>query len=214
MKLENEKDYPFRASLTKVARCGMCENYVEPDYEDGNIPISDYCEKGHEVVGPTITGEHDCKDYEYKPDRIDMPPEGRIFRFNGYVGGSEEMFNECYTCGHNFMGQCGGIGWVPIRKVNGVCEFYRDKKLTCKHAIPILQYGDHIRNNYCRLPPEKRDGDCSRGWKWHCCNAHTPYVESWKCYEPIHAPDKIGCEDKPERGQALGSDSGSESGLS
>lgn len=212
MKLEDKKDYPFRASLTKVARCGMCKNYVEPKFEE-DIALMDSCIKGHDIVGPTITGEHDCKDYEYRPDVIDMPPNGRIFRFNGYVGGSEAMFNECNGCGHNFMGRCNGIGWVPIRKVNGICEFFRERYKTCKHAIPVLQYGNHIRNNYCRLPPEQRDGDVSRGWKWHCSNAHTSYVESKKCYAPIHAPDEIGGTDEPSEGLGIGI-SGNEEGES
>jgi len=166
--LEVDKEYPFRASLTEVARCGMCanqENYI--------------CSKGHNIVYPTITGEHECTDYKYKPDCIVVIPENKVFTFVGL----RDRLPECNQCSHLLYGRCDGLHWYPFRIKDGKCEFFTDKSLICKYAIPYLQYGNHNRNNFCTLPPEERDGDTKRGWKWNCPNAHEKGIEYKKCYK-------------------------------
>lgn len=156
--LEDDKDYPWRASLTKVARCGMCQNC---------IGLGEGCRAGHGIVYPLINGEHACPDYKYLPDIINI---------------REPKFPECELCSHWFMGTCIGIEWHSIR-TRSICEIYRDARTICEHAIPTLQYGNHIRNNYCTLPPDQRDGDAKAGWKWMCPNAHNSYTEHLKCYK-------------------------------
>jgi len=167
--LKVDKEYPFRASLTKVARCGMCanqENYC--------------CNKEHDIIYPTIGGEHKCLDYEYKPDHIYLLPENKILIFTGLI----DKLSECNRCSHLLYERCNGIKWYPFKIKNGKCEFFRDKSLICKYAIPYLQYGNHNRNNFCTLPPEERDGDYTkRSWKCNCPNAHKEGIEYRKCYQ-------------------------------
>lgn len=174
--LEKDKDYPFRASLTKVARCGMC--LYNGHFKNGCLTDYD-CEKDHDIKYPTITNEHDCKDYKYLDDTIEVK-EGMIYR--GYST-PEPEFPECKECGYNFKGKCSGIQWIPIPIKNGKCQFFRDKNLICKYAIPTLQYSNHFRNNFCSLDPKLRDGDMKRGWKWMCPTAHEKYAEHYKCYK-------------------------------
>lgn len=157
MELDDDKDYPWRSSLTKVARCGMCKM---------RISLGDSCIAGRRIVYPLITGEHDCRHYRYLPDIIII---------------LKPKYPECELCSHWFKGICSGIEWRSFR-TRSICEFYRDARTVCVHAIPTLQYGDHHRNNYCTLPPEQRDGDSKMGWKWMCPNAHTRYCEHLKCY--------------------------------
>lgn len=168
--LKNEIDYPWRANLLTVARCGYCKWHDEAKYT---------CSKGHEIKGPTQVNEHDCKDYEYLPCNVPMPEEGYIFMFLGQMKKREE----CNDCGYLFQGRCSGINWYPFAIKQGKCEFFRSKNKTCKFAIPRLQYGDLGRNNFCKLAPEQRDG--GRGWKWNCRNAHTENGEYKTCYQPI-----------------------------
>lgn len=159
IELDNDKDYPFQSSLTKVARCGMCQNM---------IGLGVGCRARHRVVYPLMVGEHNCSDYKFQPDIINI---------------SKPKYPECELCSHWFKGVCSGIEWRSFR-TRSICEFYRDARTVCVHAIPVLQYGDHHRNNYCTLPPEQREGDMSRGWKWMCNNAHRSHVEHLKCYKP------------------------------
>lgn len=154
----------------------MCQNLR------GSWETDCACNLDHKLVYPLITGEHHCKDYCFKPDVVILPPRGKIFRFSGYGYTAQEMFPECYNCAHNFMGRCTGLKWIPIKKIDGICEFFREKGLICKNAIPMLQYPNHARNNYCKCPPHLRDGDGRQGWKWLCPNAHTKYVERKSCY--------------------------------
>ena len=170
--LEADKEYPFRASLTKIARCGMCRNGVG-DY----LVIS--CSKNHKLVYPLICGEHECPDYEYKPDHIEIIPEDKTLIFTRLI----DRLLECNQCSHLLYGRCTGVKWDPFKIKDGKCEFFRDKSLICKHAIPYLQYGNHHRNNFCTLPPEERDGDTRRGWKWNCPGAHEKDIEYKKCYQ-------------------------------
>ena len=161
IKLEDDVGYPFRASLTKKARCGMCIFFSGME----NLT----CKVGHKLIFPLINGEHHCKDYRYKP-------WGTILKHSPRSA-------ECKDCSHLYMGVCDGIKHHPFQK-EPTCEFFRHKDLTCKNAIPMFQYGSYIRNNYCKLPPHLRDGDSSRSWKWMCPNAHTPDIEHRKCYKP------------------------------
>lgn len=165
--LDDEKDYPWRASLTKTARCFYCSHFFNDDS----------CALEHQVVYPLINGEHHCPDYVYVPDKIPKID-------NPFAVPESEY---CVKCSKFFQGACSGKSWIPIHIKNGRCEFFRDMDKTCKNAIPFLQYGNHIRNNYCKLPPHLRDGDCSRGWKWCCPQAHTEHIENKKCYRPMDA---------------------------
>lgn len=158
--MKDDESKPWRASFTKVARCGMCAFYA--GFNAGK------CSKGRTYIYPLITGEHHCKDYIHNRD------QPRFF--------TKPEYPLCKRCGHWFNGRCDGIRWWPHK--TEPCEFFRDRRLTCRNAIPMSQYGDHNRNNYCKLPPRLRDGDSSRGWKWLCPNAHTEYVTGLKCYKP------------------------------
>lgn len=157
MELDDDRDYPWQSSLTKVARCGMCRM---------RISLGDSCIAGHRIVYPLMVGEHNCRDYRYLPDIIII---------------LKPKYPECELCSHWFKGVCSGIEWRSFR-TRSICEFYRDARTICEHAIPTLQYGDHHRNNYCTLPPDQRDGDAKMGWKWMCPNAHNSHVEHLKCY--------------------------------
>lgn len=163
--LEPDKGYPWRSSLTKKAVCGMCA-FCKAD-EQGN------CLKKHRIIYPLLNGEHHCKDYLFRPDNPKVYP--------GPFGHAD--FPECENCAHCYNGICDGKRWLPLKR-EPICEFFYDKKLVCKNAIPEVQYGNHIRNNFCKLPPHLRDGDSKRGWKWRCPNAHTQYAKNLKCYKP------------------------------
>lgn len=155
MELDDDNDYPWQSSLARVARCGMCKHYADQG-----------CTAGHRIVYPLIAGEHNCPDYRFQPDIITI---------------RTPKYPECDLCSHWFKGNCSGIEWHSFR-TRSICEFYRDARTVCVHAIPMLQYGDHHRNNYCTLPPDQRDGDSKMGWKW-MCPAHTRYCEHLKCYK-------------------------------
>ena len=160
------KGYPWRASLTKKARCATCKRNSGA-----------YCTKGHKRQYPLYTKTHDCPDFDFKPS----PPPG--------TGSEDELlFPECSECGYNFVNKCTGIRWRPISKKDGKCEFFRHKDLICKNAIPYLQYCNHMRNNYCRLPPHKRDGAAKQRWSWNCPWAHGIGVERLHCYKPKKVP--------------------------
>jgi hypothetical protein len=175
--LRDEQGYPWRASLTKKARCGMCENIRFNELE---------CRLGHNLVYPLITGEHRCKDYKYKYELVILPPEGYIF-ISGVLLNS--IFPECCDCAHNLLGRCDGVHCFPIMRINGNCEYFRSKCLICKNAIPMFQYGSYTRNNYCRLPPHLRDDPCKNGWKWLCPAANRAEAENMNCYSPMDVDD-------------------------
>lgn len=104
--------------------------------------------------------KHDCPDFEYDPD-------GEIVE--------RTLFNVpehdyCTDCAHHFKGVCSGKDWFPAKTVPR-CEFFRDKNLICKHAEPVIQYGNGLRNNKCNL----------KGGNSHCCYAHTS--THLECYE-------------------------------
>lgn len=171
-------EYPFRASLIKIARCGMCENTIREDHgRDGDLVIE--CTMGLELIYPLITGEHKCKLYKYKPIPQVKVPKNKLKTFVGLI----DQLKECKQCSHNLQGYCDGIKWFPF-ETDPKCEFFRAKNLICKYAIPYFQYGSTMRNNYCQLEPEKRAGDNKRGWKWNCPNAHEKSAEYYKCYNP------------------------------
>jgi hypothetical protein len=159
--LKDNVGYPFRASLEGKARCFYCKNFT-------GIYAPDGCLKGHEVQFPLVTNEHHCRDYYYNKRPVPI---------------KEPKHPECSECAYWYFG-CSGIKWLPY-KDDPKCEFFHHKNEVCKNAIPMLQYGCNTRNNYCKLPPHLRDGDSSRGWKWVCPNAHTPHVQSRKCYKPV-----------------------------
>lgn len=163
--LSDDIDYPFRASLTGVARCGLCKHH------DIRLIV---CAAGLKIQYPTIAKEHDCPQYEYQKD-VFKPTPFQLCELT-----------ECATCAHELDGFCTGKHWLPF-KTKPICEFYRAKSLTCRHAVPHYQDGcgpSLFRNNYCDLPPEQRDGYQNFGWKCCCPAAHTAAAEKLSCYEP------------------------------
>ena len=165
MYLAESKGYPFRASLTKRARCAACQHL-------GGF----LCRRGKDVQYPLYSNVHSCPAFKFKPLPFNVPQDC----FNGLD------YPECANCGHNFRNICSGKRWIPVQIKDGKCEFFRDKKLICKYAIPYSQYCNHLRNNYCRLPPHLRDQekDVSRGWSWNCNFAHIKGIECFSCYKP------------------------------
>lgn len=160
------KGYPWRASLLNKARCATCQYH----YLSGDTGFE--CKKKHILQYPTYSKTHDCPDFKFKPNPPPEPDENEL------------LFSECSKCGYNFMSRCDGIRWRPIGKKDSKCEFFRPKYLICKNAIPYLQYCNHLRNNYCKLPPHKREGDMKRGWSWNCPYAHKDYADGLHCYKP------------------------------
>jgi len=99
------KGYPWRASLTKKARCATCKRNSGA-----------YCTKGHKRQYPLYTKTHDCPDFDFKPS----PPPG--------TGSEDELlFPECSECGYNFVNKCTGIRWRPISKKDGKCNSFAIK---------------------------------------------------------------------------------------
>lgn len=143
-------------------RCGTCKRMDKP---------LGPCMAGHQLQYPLMVTEHDCPDYEHEPSWV---PKANVFTVTGLP--------ECADCGYHLHDRCSGKGWIPA-KTDPRCEFFRHKNLTCKHALPILQYGTDYRNNRCSLPPEQRSGSMANGKEWCCPNAHR--WTSMKCYEPI-----------------------------
>ncbi len=166
MKLAISKGYPWRASLSRKARCSACVNYIE----HSGFGIS--CSEENKIQYPTYSKTHGCPDFKFKPQEEFTGPRNE-FEYIPYP--------ECFGCGHNFKGACSGKQWLPVKIVDDKCEFYRDKKLICRNAIPYLQYCNNLRNNYCKLPPHKRDSN--RGWGCNCPSAHYPGIEHKKCYK-------------------------------
>ena len=163
IELSDKQDYPWRESLTNKARCACCSRYS----------VIAGCLDDRKLVYPLYAQTHDCSGFKFKPADPIRPT----------------VFNqceraECSTCGHNLDNVCSGKEWFPPKLKDGLCEFWRDRALTCRFAVPYHQYVGGYRNNYCRLEPEKRDGDASQGWRWNC-SAHMPFVCKLKCYQPI-----------------------------
>lgn len=159
------KGYPWRASLTKKARCATCK-FVK----------STKCLEGKKLQYPLYSYSHNCKDFEFNPKSFDL---------------YEDMFTackyaECIECSHNFKNRCSGKRWCPVTIKDGKCEFFRHKDLICKNAIPYSQYCNQLRNNYCKLPPHKRDISerVSESWHWNCIFAHVKGIENYSCYKP------------------------------
>lgn len=167
--------FPWRASLTKVARCACCEHY-QTDYPQNLVP--DSCARGHQLIYPLYTQTHHCKDFLF------VPPESRPDYCISSLFNQPE-FEYCPLCSHYFKGLCDGKHWIPVQIKDGRCEFFRDRNLTCRYSIPYCQYIGGYRNNYCKLPPQYRDGDAKQGWKWNCPSAHCEGIERLKCYKPI-----------------------------
>ena len=63
MMLEKSKGYPWRPSLTKKARCGMCK------HKRGSFGL---CSQGHNMKYPTLANVHNCKDYDYEELPFEM----------------------------------------------------------------------------------------------------------------------------------------------
>lgn len=121
-------------------------------------------------IGPRLTGK--------------FPVAGRVIPtpFN------QPEFDYCKDCAFFCGGVCDGKKWLPFRKEPG-CEFFRDKNLTCRYAIPFIQYGNNLRNNQCKLPPQERKTDARNGWEWCCPDAHRS--DYMGCYKPILSPEEI-----------------------
>jgi hypothetical protein len=148
--------------------CGMCKKAL---FDKTTLLGSMSWAAGHELKYPLITNKHDCKDFEYDQTGDMIRPT----LFN------QADLPECTRCAHEFKGICDGKAWVPIKR-NPECEFFRDKSLTCRHAIPFLQYGSGIRKNRCSLPVNQRKTEARRGENFCCHNAHRN--SSMECYEP------------------------------
>jgi hypothetical protein len=162
---------PWKSDERKKARCGMCQsgNGVE-------------CANGHELKYPLITNEHKCRDYQYDPYKYDRT--GDYLRNESFH--AKLLFTHCFGCTFEFGGLCSGKKWIPVKMVNDKCEFFKPKSVACSNCVPMNQYGNLYRNNYCRLPPHLRQGDEKRGWKWMCPGAHNPdKVRGKKCYKPL-----------------------------
>jgi hypothetical protein len=144
---------------------------------DGDLVVK--CEEGKELAYPLITNEHDCESYVYRSHRVRIIPDAKIATFVGLIN----RLKECDRCSYQFHEYCDGLHRYPFELKNGTCEFFRDKKLICRFAVPHFQYGTTMQNNYCKLKPEKRDGDSNQGWKWCCPSANTPRAERLKCYQ-------------------------------
>ena len=155
----NKKPYK-----SKKAKCGMCLHYSNDQYNP-------FCKKGHNLKFPLIKNEHNCKDYKFIERR--EPSLADIF--------TKLEFDYCKECAFEFNDQCSGKSWIPFKN-DPKCEFFRDKKLVCKNAEPMLQYGNMLRNNYCKLPPHLRH-EGNNNWKTMCPNAHTHKAEKYKCYK-------------------------------
>jgi hypothetical protein len=141
------------------------------------------CKEGLSLKYPLLVKQHHCEQYEYEPHYIIKIPEDKIHLFVGI--GVQERRKECNQCAHFFHGYCDGIKWFPFDIKDGKCEFFRNKNLLCKHAIPHFQYGGTTRNNYCKLHPSKRDGDQAQSWLMRCPYAHKEHVEKYlDCYTP------------------------------
>lgn len=148
----------------KVPRvCGTCQSMEEPYLR---------CAKSLPMEYPLMVTETECPEYLYKPDHR---PPADVFTVTGLP--------ECATCGHNVQSRCSGKGRIPFKR-EPRCEFWRHYKLTCKYAVPFLQYGTNYRNNYCTLPPEKRQPPTPDA-RWCCINAHI--TEMKRCWEPLSA---------------------------
>lgn len=142
-----------------MARCGMCKRS-----ENSRLNI---CHAGHQVKYPLMVNQHDCPDYEYEP-------AGEIVQKTPFNVQEHEY---CPECAHHLDGVCSGKSWIPY-KTEPRCEFFRDLHLTCKHALPFLQYGNGLRNNHCALRDDER-----------CCNwAHIS--DHLDCYEPGYGKEQ------------------------
>lgn len=143
--------------------CGTCKKSEMGKYG---------CSAGHELKYPLITCKHECADFEYEPkgEEVFLTP------FN------QANLTECESCAHELNGVCDGKRWIPFKR-NPYCEFFRSRGLTCKHAIPFIQYGNGHRNNKCALPPERRKTDAKRSKDCCCPNAHRS--SHMECHEPI-----------------------------
>lgn len=149
-----------------MAMCGKCKRSERGRYH--------VCHAGHKVKFPLLANDHDCPDYEYdtEGEKVCKTPFNQV------------EFEYCAECGFNYNGVCDGKSWIPFK--SNPCEFFRHMELTCKHAIPILQYGNEgIRNNHCALPPEQRKTAARQHKDWCCPNAHRH--TSMECYESREA---------------------------
>lgn len=162
---------PWKSDPFKKARCGMCKKY------DGYS-----CKAEKELKYPLIINEHNCRDYEYNSNSASS--SAKYLRSKTFY--SFTLFTHCNECTFEFEGMCSGQRWIPVKTVDGKCEFFKPKSVACKNCVPMLQYGNNLRNNYCRLPPHLRDGDARGGWKYMCPGAHDPErVGHLKCYKPL-----------------------------
>jgi hypothetical protein len=175
IELDVNKDYPFRPSLTNLekARCGFCKF-------NGENELGYSCQLGHQIKYPTQVTEHFCQDYQYKEDKISEIPKGKLAIFMGII----DKLPECNECGYNLKNRCSGLRWYPFKK-EPQCEFFIDKGLICENAVPYLQYGNHFRNNYCKLEPKLRsDSYNQQSWECNCPQAHEK-PKYFDCYKPI-----------------------------
>jgi len=164
--------YPWRASLTKKARCAFCRHFVEWGDREA---YSCRCEKGHslEGKGPYAVRLHECRDYEYVPLKLDNVPKIKL--------------NICKRCVNNIVGRC-FANRIRIHPKEDRCSGFRDRRLLCRYAIPMVQGGGSLllRSNYCKRPPGSRDGEWYTEYTWStlCPSAHEPAAEFKRCYKP------------------------------
>jgi hypothetical protein len=166
-------NYPFRASLITIARCGFCQQYGDSQYEC-------WCKLHHKIHYPTHVDEHDCPDYQYHPHFVKAIPEDMIKDFMQL----DPRLPECAKCFYQFHGYCAGLTSWPRGMKDGKCNDFLSASNRCKYAIQMFQWGDTIQNHYCSRPPEERDEEYARkhGWKCHCIHP----LKQWhhECFTP------------------------------
>jgi len=96
------KGYPWRASLTKKARCATCKRNSGA-----------YCTKGHKRQYPLYTKTHDCPDFDFKPSpRLELDLKMNYYFLN--------VQNADIISWTNVPGSGGGL---LVRKTGNVNSF-------------------------------------------------------------------------------------------
>lgn len=146
--------------------CGTCQHL------DNQL----WCGKALEKSYPLMVTVTDCEEYDYRPDwRLNPDPF------------TVAEWPECSDCGHMLEARCSGKQWIPVAR-EPKCQFWRNRNLTCIHAIPCNQYGTNYRNNRCELAPELRDPPVPDA-RWACNNAHTTTTK--KCWVPLSQQEAV-----------------------
>lgn len=162
---------PWRSSYTRKARCGMCVFFTGMNHLD--------CAMGKKLRYPLIAKEHRCEYYSYLERYEPSKP---------HRDANQGNLPECIECAHFLEEMCTGVRWYPF-KIDPKCEFFRSSELICKNAVPMLQYENKLRNNYCKLPPHLRHKN-NNDWKCMCPSAHEANAVYYSCYKPKGSEQK------------------------